>query len=126
MSSYSELCSAFQDILLAESYGKGLTVEMQNPLNRKFGITHSVKLTGKPPVNPFAPPPTPSPDAPSHRAYSVGSYLLLSKATQLSASHCVSSGATVFTLSHRWNRSLKTRLNSFVRALSRCRGVAGE
>jgi hypothetical protein len=114
VASYSELSGEFQDILLAEVYPKGIVVDFQNPVNKKFGVTHSLKLTGKPPQNPFSPPPPST--GPSHRAYSIGAYLMAKPGgTQISASHCVSTGLTVFNADHTWQRGLKTRLNAYVR-----------
>ena len=111
--SYCELCSEFQDILLAETYTKGLTIDFQNPVNRHFGVTHSVKLIGKPPQNPFSPPPAVS--GTPYKTYTLGAYLLNGKRSALNATYCLSTGVSIFNLDHKWKAGLKTRLNTYVR-----------
>lgn len=124
--SYCDMSSEFQDILLAETYPRGITVDFQNPVNKRFGITHSLRLTGKPPQSPFAPPQPAG--GPSHRSYSIGAYLLNRHGTQISASHCVSTGLATLNVDHKWRQGLKSRLNVYVRtgrSLRQCCIVAG-
>lgn len=119
--SYCDMSSEFQDILLAETYPRGITVDFQNPVNKRFGITHSLRLTGKPPQSPFAPPQPAG--GPSHRSYSIGAYLLNRHGTQISASHCVSTGLATLNVDHKWRQGLKSRLNVYVSDAQKLFGV---
>ena len=108
---YSDLCSEFQDILLVDTYNKGLSIDVQNPINPAFGVIHSVSLIGRPPSNPMAPPP---PSSGPHRTYSFGAYYVPAKNTKVHALFNTASGLSTMTVDHKHDKDLKFRLNSYV------------
>ncbi len=109
--SYCELCSEFQDIMLVETYPKGISIEVQNPINRSFGVTHAVSLLGKPPQNPMMPP---MPSTGPHRTYQFGAYFVDGKTTKVTAAFNTTKDVSLLNIDHKWSRDLRSRFSTFV------------